>query len=267
VRSVAARVDRADAEILGRGSGTAGRYRSFEVRTRFLDQAQSQAFQRDMRTRLDARSFGVESVSASFGSEIARAAFWGLLVSLILIVLYIGWRFDFGYALPVLLALVHDVFITIGVYSISGHEVTVASVAAVLTVLGYSIYDTLIIFDRIRENAGRMQVASYGEVVNASLAQTIRRSLATTFITLLPIGALLFFGGATLTGFAFALLVGVISGAYSSIFIAAPLLYVTRRKSWKPADPYADTSPESALAALQALSRALAPDEGGAARD
>jgi SecD/SecF fusion protein len=264
VRAVAAQVGRADAEIIGSGAHSGDGYRAFEVRTRFLGPAQTRAFQRDLRERIGARAFGVESVSASFGNEIARAAVWALLVSLALIVLYIGWRFDFGYALPVLVALCHDVFITIGIYSLSGHEVTAASVAAVLTVLGYSIYDTLIIFDRIRENLARTRLSSYADVVNLSLSQTIRRSLATTFITLLPIAALLFFGGPTLTGFAFALLVGVISGAYSSIFIAAPLLSVLRERRWTPPEPVAEQAPESVLAALRALAdrQAIAEEPG-----
>ena len=109
---------------------------------------------------------------------------------------------------------------------------TEATVAAVLTVLGYSIYDTIIIFDRIRENIPIMRRASFATIVNVSLWETIRRSLATTFITLLPVAALFFFGGATLKDFAFALLIGVTSGAYSSIFIAAPLL-----DWWKEREP------------------------------
>jgi SecD/SecF fusion protein len=132
----------------------------------------------------------------------------------------------------VIVALLHDVAITVGVYSLTGREVTASTVAAVLTVLGYSIYDTIIIFDRIRENVPIMRRASFATIANVSLWETIRRSLATTFITLLPVLALLLFGGATLRDFAFALLVGITSGAYSSIFIAAPLLTI-----WKEHEP------------------------------
>jgi len=132
----------------------------------------------------------------------------------------------------VILAMVHDVLLTVGVYSITGREVTTSTVAAVLTVLGYSIYDTIIIFDRIRENIPLMRRAPMATITNISLWETIRRSLATTFITLLPVASLLFFGGDTLKDFAFALLVGVASGAYSSIFIAAPLLTM-----WKEREP------------------------------
>jgi SecD/SecF fusion protein len=149
-----------------------------------------------------------------------------------LIVIYIALRFDFKFAVPVILAMLHDIIITIGVYSIAFKEVSVATVAAVLTVLGYSIYDTIIIFDRVRENIPLMRKQPFATIVNVSLWETIRRSLATTFITLLPIIALEILGGATLKDFAFALLIGVTSGAYSSIFIAAPLL-----ASWKEREP------------------------------
>src|SRR5205085_10795940 len=131
---------------------------------------------------------------------------------------YIAIRFDLKSALPVIVALAHDVIITGGVYALAGREVSNPTVAAVLTVLGYSIYDTIIIFDRIRETVPLMRRSSFATIANVSLWETIRRSLATTFITLLPVASLLVFGGATLKDFAFALLVGIGSGAYSSIF-------------------------------------------------
>ena len=133
-------------------------------------------------------------------------------------------RFQWKFAVPVIVALAHDVIITIGIYALLGREVTTATVAAVLTVLGYSIYDTIIIFDRIRENIPLMKRGSFRTLANVSLWETIPRSLATTLITLIPIISLLVFGGDTLKDFAFALLIGIGSGAYSSIFIAAPLL-------------------------------------------
>jgi SecD/SecF fusion protein len=132
----------------------------------------------------------------------------------------------------VLVALLHDLVITVGVYALSHREVSTSTVAAVLTVLGYSIYDTIIIFDRIRENVPLMRRKSFATIANVSLWETIRRSLATTLITLLPVAALLIFGGATLKDFAFALLIGIGSGAYSSIFIAAPILTM-----WKEREP------------------------------
>src|SRR5205085_10263072 len=111
-----------------------------------------------------------------------------------------------------------------GVYSLTGREVTTATVAALLTILGYSLYDTIIVFDRVRENMPRMPRAAFSQIVNRSMSEVLTRSLATTSCTLLPILALLFFGGATLKDFAFALLIGVASGAHSSILLASPVL-------------------------------------------
>jgi SecD/SecF fusion protein len=128
----------------------------------------------------------------------------------------------------VLIALAHDLLITSGVYALTGREVTTATVAALLTILGYSMYDTIIVFDRVRENIPRMPRAAFSQIVNRSMSEVLTRSIATTSCTLMPIVALLLFGGTAgsteLTDFAFALLIGVASGAYSSIFIASPVL-------------------------------------------
>ena len=143
-----------------------------------------------------------------------------------LIVAYLTFRFEFKYALPTIVALFHDVIITVGVYSLTGRVVTAATVAAVLTVLGYSLYDTIIVFDRVRENTPLLRKNSFAQIVNVSIWETLTRSLNTSLITLFPIATLLLFGGSTLKDFAFALLIGIAAGAYSSIFIAAPLLSV-----------------------------------------
>jgi SecD/SecF fusion protein len=233
VRSEAARIGQSDAQIQGRGtsSGRAGdSYRDFSVRTESLSTTEVQAFQSGLTRAVDAEAFGVKNVSASFGRQIARGAILAIIVSLLLIVLYITARFQWKFAVPVLIALAHDIVITVGIYALLGREVTTATVAAVLTVLGYSMYDTIIIFDRIRENIPLMKRASFRVIGNVSLWETIPRSLATTFITLLPIVSLLLFGGETLKDFAFALLVGIGAGAYSSIFIGAPLVAVFKEK-------------------------------------
>nr|MBA2474934.1 protein translocase subunit SecF [Actinomycetota bacterium] len=155
---------------------------------------------------------------------------YAILISLVLVVLYITVRFQWKFALATIVALLHDVVIAVGIYSLLDREVTTATVAAILTVLGYSIYDTIIILDRVRENIPLMRRVPFATLANVSLWETIRRSLATTFITLLPITALYLFGGETLRDFAFALLVGIGSGAYSSIFIAAPLVAVLKER-------------------------------------
>ena len=126
----------------------------------------------------------------------------------------------------------HDILIVAGVYALVGREVTTSTVAALLTILGYSLYDTIIVFDRIRENVPRMPSAAFSQIVNRSLSEVIVRSLATSFCTLLPVLALMLFGGETLQDFAFALLIGIASGTYSSIFIATPVL-----QHWKEREP------------------------------
>ncbi len=224
VRVQAARIGQANAQIVGRGSSTNGDYKSFQIRTKSLTTNEAVQLQQDLTKSVDATAFGVKNVSASFGRQILRSAILAIIVSLLLIVGYISLRFQWQFAVPAIVALIHDVLITVGIYALLGREVTTATVAAVLTVLGYSIYDTIIIFDRIRENIPLMKRGSFRQITNVSLWETIPRSLATTFITLLPILSLLIFGGATLNDFAFALLIGIASGAYSSIFVAAPLL-------------------------------------------
>jgi SecD/SecF fusion protein len=220
-----------DAVIQGRGSATNGdQYKTFQVRTKALSSAQLTQVTRALEDRLQTNAPGATTVSSSFGRQIARSAIIAIFVSLFLVVLYIAIRFDLKFAGPVIVAMLHDVLICIGIYALLGREVTSSTVAAILTVLGYSIYDTIIIFDRIRENIPIMRRSSFATIANVSLWETIRRSLATSFITLLPVGALLLFGGDTLKDFAFALMVGIAAGAYSSIFIAAPLLTILKER-------------------------------------
>jgi SecD/SecF fusion protein len=214
-------------------SSSSESYKNFQIRLKKLTTPEQDRLDTALKTNVHAVGEGVKNVSSSFGKQIARSAVIAVIFSLLIITLYIAVRFHgLAFALPVIIALIHDIVVTVGVYSLTGREVTESTVAAVLTVLGYSIYDTIIIFDRIRENIPIMRRASFATITNVSLWETIRRSLATTFITLLPVGALFFFGGSTLQDFAFALLVGVTSGAYSSIFIAAPLLTI-----WKEREP------------------------------
>jgi SecD/SecF fusion protein len=249
--------------VQGRGKAFGSEsYKSFQLRLRSLSSAGTSSLKTAIQSKFNSSSIQIQTVSASFGRQIARGAIVAILFSLLLIILYIAIRFDFKFAVPVIIALVHDIVITVGVYALIGREVSNSTVAAVLTVLGYSIYDTIIIFDRIRENIPLMRRAPFATITNISLWETIRRSLATTLITLLPIFSLLIFGGATLKDFAFALMVGILSGAYSSIFIAAPLLTI-----WKEREPeYArrigqePTSGDGARAALEESEEALAAE-------
>ncbi len=174
----------------------------------------------------------VESIGPSFGQTVARSAIIAIIASLAVISLYIALRFEWKFAVPVLIAVMHDILIVAGVYALTGREVTTPTVAALLTILGYSLYDTIIVFDRIRENIPRMPSAAFSQITNRSLSEVIVRSLATSFSTLLPVLMLMLFGGETLQDFAFALLIGIASGTYSSIFIATPVL-----QHWKEREP------------------------------
>lgn len=175
---------------------------------------------------------GLERIGPSFGAENGQKALIAVLVSIAVIILYITWRFEYKFAFPAIVALVHDVALTLGVYAVTGRLVTTATVAAVLTIVGYSVNDTIIVFDRIRENQAFMKKESYAAMVDLSIRQTLARSLNTALTTLIPIGTILLFGGATLKDFAFALMIGIASGAYSSMFVASPILTY-----WKEREP------------------------------
>ena len=153
-----------------------------------------------------------------------------MVIALLLILAYVSFRFQWKFAVGAIAAEIHDLLIVLGVYSITGREVTTATIAAVLTILGYSLYDTVIIYDRIRENQHKLNRMPYGDMVNRSIWETLTRSMNTSLITLLPVVCLLLFGGATLKDFAFALLVGILSGAYSSIFVASPVLTMLKER-------------------------------------
>jgi SecD/SecF fusion protein len=204
------------------------------------------------------QGFNSSSVGPTFGEQIARSAIIAIAFSLLVIAAYVAIRFEAKYAVPVLIALVHDILITGGVYALLGREVSSATVAAFLTILGYSMYDTVIVFDRIRENVPRMPRAAFSQIVNRSMSEVLTRSLITGLSTVFLIGVLLVFGGETLRDFAFAMMVGVASGTYSSIFIAAPVLtewkerepaYRSRRARIKEAMGFVPTFPEDNVVA------------------
>jgi SecD/SecF fusion protein len=177
-------------------------------------------------------SFENTSVGPTFGEQVARSAVLAIIFSLLLICAYVAFRFDPKFAVPVLIAVFHDILITGGIYSLTGREVTSGTVAAFLTILGYSLYDTVIVFDRIRENMPRMPRAAFSQIVNRSMSEVLTRSLITGLSAVFLVTVLLFFGGATLQDFAFAMMVGIFSGTYSSIFIASPVL-----TAWKEREP------------------------------
>ena len=206
----------------------------FQISTRELQPSRVKDAQAALESEFGIAKNGFDSTSVgpTFGQQIASSALKALIFSLLVICAYVAFRFDPKFAVPVLIALFHDILITAGVYSLTGREVTSGTVAAFLTILGYSLYDTIIVFDRIRENMPRMPRAAFSQIVNRSMSEVLTRSLATSFSTLLAVTSLLVFGNATLQDFAFAMLVGIASGTYSSIFIASPVL-----TAWKEREP------------------------------
>ena len=217
---------RDDAVVQSVGEG------GYEIRTPVLEQEENSAV-RDALTEELGAEVSATSFSPTFGGQVRTVALQAIAAALAIIVLFISFRFAFAFALAAMAALLHDILITVGFYAIVGREVNLVTVVAVLTVLGYSLYDTIIIFDRIRENtpeAGYNR-RRFDQMANASVRQVITRSIYTSVITLIPVTALLIFGESTLSDFAFALLVGIAAGTYSSIFIATPILCLY--KAWR----------------------------------
>jgi preprotein translocase subunit SecF len=174
-----------------------------------------------------------ETIGPRFGRQISLKALLGLVIFLVLVSIYIAFRFEWKMAVGALAALFHDLIVTAGIYALVGREVTPETVIAILTILGYSLYDTVVIFDKVKENASSVALVTretYAGMVNLSLNQVFMRSINTSLVVLLPVGTLMFFGGETLQSFAFALFVGLILGAYSSIFLAAPLVAVLKER-------------------------------------
>lgn len=165
-----------------------------------------------------------ETVGPKIGSELKTASFWSIIYSLLGIVVYITWRFQFRFAIAALIALVHDVLFTLGFFSVAGLEISLPVIAAILTIVGYSLNDTIVVFDRIRENVHSKRRENYERLVNGSINETLSRTIITSLTTLLVVLSLVLFGGAVIRDFAITLLVGVLVGTYSSIFIASPTL-------------------------------------------
>ncbi|HET6816072.1 MAG TPA: protein translocase subunit SecF [Mycobacteriales bacterium] len=174
----------------------------------------------------------VQSVGSTWGSQITRKAIYGLVIFLIAVIIYLSFRFEWKMALAAIIALIHDLLITAGIYSLVGFEVSPSTVIALLTILGYSLYDTVVVFDKVRENTMGLAGGSrmtFSQAANLAVNQTLMRSINTSIIALLPVAGLLIIGAGllgagSLKDLALALLIGLASGAYSSIFIATPLV-------------------------------------------
>ncbi|MDA8576081.1 protein translocase subunit SecF [Candidatus Marinamargulisbacteria bacterium] len=189
---------------------------SHDVRTDILDQIRQQIGAIDL---LEA-----DTIGPSIGNELRRQSLWMAVGVAVMLLVYITIRFQWTYGVAALIALVHDALITLSVTAMLMIEVNTAFVAALLMILGYSINDTIVVFDRVRELANQDEDTPISAVANLAIRQTMRRSIYTSATTALVVGSLLVFGGVTLKGFCIVLLIGIVSGTYSSIFIASPIL-------------------------------------------
>lgn len=174
----------------------------------------------------------VTTIGPNWGANITNRALLALLLSLGAILIWISIRFEYKMSVAAVVALMHDVIITLGIYALLGREITPSTIAALLTILGYSLYDTIVVFHRIKENSQRLVKTTFMEMANESLNQVFMRSINTTLTSLIPVLCLLFFGGETLKDFALALALGLLLGGYSSIGVATPI-YAT----WKEREP------------------------------
>lgn len=170
-----------------------------------------------------------DKVGASIGSDLKKSALYSLIIGSILIVIYITLRFEFTFSLGGILSLLHDIIIATGFISLFQYEVDTPFIAAILTILGYSINDTIVVYDRIRENIHRKEKWDLAECMNTSINQVMIRSLNTSLTTLFSVVALLIFGGDSLKTFIMTLLVGILTGTYSSVFIATPIVYLLNK--------------------------------------
>ena len=170
----------------------------------------------------------VEFVGPQVGSELTEKGGLAMLYALLGILAYVAWRFEWRFALGAVIALVHDVVITVGFFSLLGLEFSLPVLAAVLAVIGYSLNDTIVVFDRIRENFRKMRKGTIVEIMNSAINQTLRRTLLTSLTTLLVVVTLILLGGEIIKGFAVALFIGILVGTYSSIFVASPVVLSLR---------------------------------------
>ena len=170
----------------------------------------------------------VENVGPKVSSELLNAGILAIVLSLFAMLFYIWVRFEWQFSLGAIIAIIHDVLITLGLFSLLSYEINLSIVAAVLTIVGYSMNDTVVIFDRIRENLKKYSKISIAEISNISTNETLSRTLITSVTTLLALFSIYIFGGSILSGFSFAMIIGVLVGTYSSIFVATPILNYTK---------------------------------------
>ncbi len=201
---------------------------------------------------------GTEIVGPAVGEELTQKGIWAFVLSLIGILAYIAFRFEFAFAVGAVVATIHDILVTLALLAFFQYDITLNVIAAILTVTGYSTNDTIVIFDRVRENMRKMRKGSLSEVINASINQTLGRTVITAGTAFLSALALFLFGGEVLHGFAFTMIVGIITGTYSSVFVAAAIVTFWRRKSESKlsAAPAATATPPARRSKSQRKARA-----------
>ena len=165
-----------------------------------------------------------DTVGPKIGQELRRATILAIILALLLILIYVGWRFEFVFAVGAIAALFHDVIITLGIFSIINYELSLKEIAAFLTIVGYSLNDTIVVYDRIRENLKLMRSEDLTEIMNKSINQVLSRTIVTSLTTFFVLLILVIFGGEVIRGFSLAMMIGVLVGTYSSIFVASPLV-------------------------------------------
>jgi preprotein translocase subunit SecF len=172
----------------------------------------------------------VEWVGPKAGKLLRDAAFKSIGIAIIFIMAYIAFRFDMRFSPGAIIAMVHDVLIVLGIFVMTGREFTLTTVAALLTIVGYSVNDTVVVYDRIRENLGKHRGKTFHDIINLSVSEVLSRTILTSTTTLLTLGSFLVFGSGAIKDFAFAMFLGIIVGTYSSIYIAAPLTEIIDRR-------------------------------------
>ena len=179
----------------------------------------------------------VSEVGPSVGHDLKWAALWSVLSAIVILLVYISWRFEFRFAIGAIAALVHDVLITLGIFAVLAKEINLPTIAAFLTIIGYSLNDTIVIFDRIRENSQTLRGTDYATLLNRSINQSLSRTVVTSLTTLFMVLVLFFLTstGEEINTFAFALILGIMVGTYSSVFIASPILYLWNRRQLQQA--------------------------------
>ncbi|MGL4357263.1 MAG: protein translocase subunit SecF [Cetobacterium sp.] len=210
------------------------------IRTAEMTEAQTQELLIKLKDMGEYKLERAEKVGATIGQELKTSAIYALVIGGLLIVIYITMRYEFKFAIAGILTLLHDVTAALGVIALLGYEIDTPFIAAILTILGYSINDTIIIYDRIRESLRKKSDMTFGEVLNRSLNQVLVRSINTSVTTLLALVAILVFGGDSLRTFTTTLLVGIGVGTYSSLYIAAPLVYLFEKKRDEKYEPRKD---------------------------